>query len=120
MEVFITVLKIVVALSLINVWLVQYKKPTQWRGGNATNIFQEFEVYGLSETFCYTVGVLKVGLALALLASIWFPSLELIASLGLALLLTGSIFMHLKVKDDLKKSFPAALFLVICLVIAFF
>lgn len=114
----IILLKLIVGLSILNVWLVQSKKATMWRGGDAKTIFEEFEVYGLSKTFLYIIGFLKVGLALLLLASIKFTSLTLIASLGLAILLMGSIVMHIKVKDKLYKSFPAALFLVLCLILA--
>jgi hypothetical protein len=112
-------LKVIVGVSILNVWLIQPKKPSMWRGGNAKTIVEEFEVYGLSKNVCYIVGFLKVSLALILLASIAFGQLTLIGSLGLALLLLGSIIMHLKVKDELYKSFPAFLFLIMNLVIAF-
>jgi hypothetical protein len=115
----IIVLKVIVSLSILNVWLIQPKKTTKWRGGNAKTIFEEFEVYGLSKSFCYLVGVLKVSLALILLASIQFESLTFIGSLGLAVLLLGSIIMHIKVKDELFKSFPAFLFIVMNLIIAY-
>ncbi len=113
------VLKIIVSLSILNVWLIQPKKATKWRGGNAKTIIEEFKVYGLSKSFCYVIGVLKVSLALILLASIQFEDLALIGSLGLAILLLGSIIMHLIVKDALYKSFPAFLFIVMNLVIAY-
>lgn len=116
----IVVLKVIVSLSILNVWLVQPKKPTKWRGGNAKTIFEEFEVYGLSKSFCYVIGALKVSLAFILLASIQFESLTLAGSLGLSVLLLGSIIMHIKVKDELFKSFPAFLFIVMNLIIAYF
>ncbi|WP_415830567.1 DoxX family protein, partial [Gillisia limnaea] len=100
----IIVLKVIVGLSILNVWLIQPKKPTKWRGGNAKTIVEEFKVYGLSKSFCYVIGFLKVGLALILLASIQFEALTLIGSLGLTGLLLGSIIMHIKVKDELYKS----------------
>ncbi len=110
-------LKIIVGLSILNVWLIQYNKPTKWRGGNATTIVEEFEVYGLSKTFCYIIGFLKVALALLLLASIFYVELTAYASSGLGLLLFGSIIMHIKVKDPLYKSFPAFLFLIMTILI---
>jgi preprotein translocase subunit SecG len=113
-------LKIIVSISLLNVWLVQKDKPTKWRGGNAKNIMEEFKVYGLPESMCYIVGFLKVGLALLLIASIWVNVLEDYAASGLILLLSGSIVMHFKISDPLYKSFPAALFLVFCAVIFWF
>ena len=116
-------LKIIVGLSLLNVWLLQYNKPSRWRGGDAKTMMQEFDAYGLGSTMCYVVGFLKVGFSLALIASIWFADLELVVDLelvaayALGLLLTGSILMHIKIKDALIKSFPAALFLLFCLAI---
>lgn len=116
-------LKIIVGLSLLNVWLLQYNKPSRWRGGDAKTMMQEFDVYGLGSKMCYVVGFLKVGFSLALIASIWFADLELVVDLelvaayALGLLLTGSILMHIKIKDALIKSFPAALFLLFCLAI---
>jgi hypothetical protein len=115
----ITILKCIVGLSILNVWLIQNKKPTKWRGGDAKTIIEEFRVYGLPVWMCYTVGTLKVLLAIGLLASIQYPEIERISALGLAILLTGSVLMHLKIKDPLYKSFPAALFLTMCLIIAF-
>ena len=110
-------LKIIVGLSLLNVWLLQYNKPSRWRGGDAKTMMQEFETYGLGNTLCYLVGFLKVSFSVVLIASIKYPSLELVAGSVLGVLLTGSILMHIKIKDALVKSFPAALFLLFCLAI---
>lgn len=112
-------LQLIVALSLLNVWLLQNKKPTRWRGGNATTLTEEFAVYGLPMWMCYLVGFLKVSLALVLLIGIFFPFLIAAAAAGLAFLLLGSIIMHLKIKDPLMKSFPAFLFLTMCLILIF-
>lgn len=119
MNYLIIIFQIIVALSILNVWLIQNKKPTRWRGGNATTIIEEFEVYGLSKQMCYIIGFLKITFAILLLVAIWFPVVKQLAALGLAALLLGSIAMHIKIKDPLLKSFPAALFLVLCLIIAF-
>jgi len=56
-------------------------------------------------------------LAVILLASIQFEDITMTGSIGLAVLLLGSISMHLKVGDKLIKSFPALLFLVLNLAI---
>lgn len=112
-------LKIIIGISILNVWLIQSKKHTKWRGGAATTIIEEFNVYGLSKSFYVAIYFLKVSLAILLLASIQFDVLTLVSSLGLALLLLGSILMHVKVKDVWYKSFPAFLFMLMNLVIAF-
>ena len=112
-------LKIIVGISIINVWLIKPNKPSKWRGGDATTIIEEFNVYGLSKTFYKIIFVVKVGLAVLLLVSIKYDFLTLYSSLGLATLLLGSIAMHFKVKDALFKSFPAFLFMGLNLVIAY-
>jgi uncharacterized membrane protein YkgB len=88
-------------------------------GGDATTIIEEFEVYGLPAWSVYVIGTLKVILAILLLAGIWYPMLKFPAAAGLAFLLAGSVTMHLKVRDPLIKSFPAGLFLLMCLIIAY-
>ena len=112
-------LKIIVGVSILNVWLLQKNKATKWRGGNAVNIVEEFRVYGFSKQFCYFIGFLKVSLAIILLASIQFKTLTLIGVLGLSILLLGSIIMHIRIKDALYKSFPAFLFILMNLMIAY-
>ncbi|TXE20293.1 DoxX family protein [Psychroserpens burtonensis] len=119
MSYIIIALKLIVAISLLNVWLIQKDKPTKWRGGNAQNIKEEFKVYGLPVWLCYLVGTLKVAGAIGLIVSIWVFSLERPSALILAALLTGSILMHFKIQDPLYKSFPAFLFLLMCLAVAF-
>lgn len=120
MEYLIHALRAIVVVSILNVWLIQANKNTKWRGGNATTIKEEFAVYGLPEWSVFAVGAIKVGLALALLAGIWFPALTFPAAIGLAGMLTGSVLMHFKIGDPLIKSFPAGLFLTMCLIIAYF
>ena len=118
-EYIIIALKLIVGLSILNVWLIQPNKPSKWRGGDATTITEEFSVYGLSKTFYYIVFAVKVGLAILLLVSIKYDIFSLYSSIGLAALLGGSIAMHLKVKDALFKSFPAFLFMGLNLIIAY-
>ena len=108
-------LKIVLFISIVNVWFFQFNKPTQWRAVGANNMREEFKAYGLSETIMYIVGALKVLSALAIFVSIWVPSLLFPAASLMAVLMIGAIIMHLKIKDPLKKSLPAFIFLLISL-----
>lgn len=119
MEILLIALKMIVGLSIINVWTLNKNKASQWRGGNSNSIFEEFDAYGLPRWSVYLVGTFKVGLSLLLLLSIPYEGFTQLASLGLALFLSGSVAMHLKIKDPLKKSFPAILFLVLSIVIFF-
>lgn len=107
-----TVLQVVVALGLLNVWLVRVRSATSYRGGKAESLKDEFVEYGLPPFMFYVVGALKVGSALLLIAGIWDPRLVLPAAAVVALLMVGALIMHLKVKDPPIKSLPALLMLI--------
>ena len=118
MEYLVIAFKLIVGLSVLNVWLVRSKKSTAWRGGDAKTITEEFKTYGLPGWMVYVIGSVKVGLALLLLAAIYYPGVASYAAYGIAFLMMGAVLMHLKIGDPLKKSFPAFLFLVLSLAIA--
>ncbi len=96
------------AFWILNVWFNRFNKDTGYRGGNAKNMVEEFEEYGMSKKQMYAVGAVKVGLAGMLLAGHQYPRLVRPASIGLAGMMLGAIGMHIKVKDPIKRSLPAA------------
>ena len=106
--------QVVVALSILNVWLLRVNRETNWRGGNAQSMREEFAVYGLPSWSMPTVGTMKVGCALSLLLGIVAPSFTAPAALGLATLMLGAVVMHTKIKDPLVKSLPAFSLLLLC------
>ncbi len=111
------VLKIIVPLGLFNVWILRFNKTTKFRGGGASNMIQEFAIYGLPPWSVYVVGVVKVTCGLGLLASFVLPSLAAPASMILAGLMVGAVLMHFKVKDSPRKFLPAVLMLIMILFI---
>ena len=115
MEVLDILVVIIISLSLLNVWLLRFNKPTPYRGGDATNMIEEFKRYGLPLWFMYTIGFLKIALSLSLIASIWFDVLQLPSALGIAVLMLGSLAMHIKIHDPIKKYMPAISFLLLSL-----
>lgn len=112
------VLKLIVGLGILNVWLLRAGKSTAYRGREAQTLKEEFAVYGLPSPVFYLIGVLKVGLALALIASLWVPGLARPAAGGMGMLMLGAFVMHLKVKDPLHKALPSLAVLGMCLAIA--
>ena len=112
------VLSVIVGLTVINVWLFRAGKSTSYRGGNASNLMEEFEVYGLGDFFM-TIGIIKVSLAVLLLLSIYFNKLKLISSIGIAIMMLVAVYMHFSVGDELIKSMPASVMLLSCLIIAY-
>jgi hypothetical protein len=119
MESLLIALKLIVALGILNVWLLRSGKVTAYRGGDAKNLREEFAAYGLPFWFMCLTGVLKVGLALALLASIWLPKLAQPAAIGMGVLMLGAFVMHLKVRDPVRKALPSIAVLALCAAIAF-
>lgn len=112
-----TLAQILVALGIYNVWLLRFAKPTSWRGGTAQNMKEEFAAYGLPPAALYVVGFFKLTFATLLLIGIAFPLLVRPAALGMTCLMLGAIAMHIKARDPIKRSLPAAIMLLLSLVV---
>ena len=113
-----TILQTLAALGLINVWILRYRKETAYRGGAAKSLPEEFDAYGLPAWSLKVVGGLKIAIALALLIGIWVPAVVTPAAGVLILLMITALVMHLKVKDPIRKSLPAATMLLLAVLIA--
>jgi len=112
------ILSTIVGLTVINVWLFRSNRSTSYRGGDATNLLEEFEVYGLEDYFLI-IGIIKVSLAVLLLLSLYFKKLSFFASSGIAVMMLVAVYMHINAGDELIKSMPASVMLASCLIIAF-
>jgi hypothetical protein len=110
--------QVVAALGIVNVWILRFGKPTNWRGGEARTLKEEFRVYGLPGWSVGVIGSLKLLLAMLLFVGIWFPALSRPAAVGLGLLMVGAAAMHFKVKDPLQRALPALGMLALCVLIA--
>lgn len=118
MKTAILVSQIVAALGILNVWVLRFGKATGYRGGHATSLTEEFQVYGLPAWSVRVIGALKLLCAALLFAGIWSPVVTRPAAATLGLLMAGAVAMHLKVKDPARKSLPALAMLALCLLIA--
>tara|TARA_Y100001978_G_scaffold116237_1_gene103669 strand:+ start:113 stop:478 length:366 start_codon:yes stop_codon:yes gene_type:complete len=116
---FLYVLNVIIALAIFNVWFLRYNKKTPYRGGNASNLLQEFKVYGLPKWMFYLTGFVKILLSVALIVGIWFDEINILASILLSFVMIIAIIMHIKVNDPLKKSVPALTILLFLLTILF-
>ncbi len=114
------ILQLIIAIGLINVWLFRFNKATDYRGGSATNMKEEFIAYGLPVWLMYFVGTLKVSIALMLIISFWVEQLLLYNLIALAVLMIAAVLMHVKVKDPIKKSYPALSILFMIALIMYF
>ncbi len=107
MEQIVVAAQIVIALGLVNVWVVRFGKATAYRGGRAKNMREEFAAYGLPAWSLFAIGGLKLTIAALLVAAVWFAGLRQPASAALALLMLGAVLMHVRVRDPLVRSVPA-------------
>ena len=111
------ILQVVIALGIVNVWLIRFNKKTAYRGGEANNMAEEFAAYGLPPWTMKATGAAKLVLAALLVAGIWFTQLATISAAAMALLMIGAIAMHVRVKDPLSKSLPALGMLVMSIIV---
>lgn len=107
----VSALQIILALGLINVWLVRFRKPTKYRGSGAANMKEEFRAYGLPTWFMYLIGAAKMVIAALLIIGLWIPAVVMPAAAVLAVLMIGAVSMHVKVRDAFIRTVPALLML---------
>ena len=118
-----TIIKLIISLSVINVWVFRSSRPTFWRGGDANSMAEEFKAYGLSTTVMSIVGGLKILFSCLLLITLIIPPtfnshnemIEMVGLIGIATTMTGAIIMHIKINDAPIKSLPAFIFLLLSL-----
>ena len=71
MAILVKIIQVAVALGIYNVWLLRFGKSTNWRGGTARTLKEEFAVYGLPGWFMRVVGFLKLLFATLLIVGLW-------------------------------------------------
>jgi hypothetical protein len=111
MHILLNVVQVVVALGLLNVWVLRFRRKTPYRGGSSESLPGEFAAYGLPPWSVWTVGSIKLGCAVLFVAGIWLPKAVAPTAAVLALLMLGAILMHMRVRDPLVRSLPATLML---------
>ena len=87
----IMILQLAIAIGLINVWLFRVNKATEYRGGDAQNMKEEFVAYGLPVWLMYFVGTMKVAIAIMLIVSFWIEQLLIYNLVALAALMIALI-----------------------------
>ena len=101
------VAQIIVALSILYVWIFRFD-----------NIGKEFNEYGLNALTRSIVGATKIVLSTLLLAGLWYPSLIPIPALLLAFLMVSAQYFHFKTGHTWQKHIPSFFLLILCLFIA--
>jgi len=120
-ETVVLVLQVAIALVIFAVWIFRPNLNTNYRAGNAKNIFEEFAVYGLPKWSVYAIGATKLCLASMLIIGIWYTQLVQYAVMAMGILMAGALICHLKTRGDpLSRATPASLMLVMCVLVLYF
>ena len=96
MENLINLSQITVAISVVYVWTFRFH-----------NVLKEFEQFGLSDLTRNIVGAAKISLATLLVVGIWHPSLVLISSILMSILMIGAQYFHFKISNPFIKHLPS-------------
>jgi ABC-type uncharacterized transport system permease subunit len=100
MEYLINLSQITVAISVVYVWTFRFH-----------NVLKEFEQFGLSDLSRNIVGATKISLATLLVVGIWHPSLVLIPSILMGILMIGAQYFHFKISNPFIKHLPSLILL---------
>lgn len=111
--------QLVIAFGIYNVWLLRANRATEYRGGGAQNMEEEFRVYGLSTRCMKVVKIFKLSFATLLLLGALYRPLACVGAVGMGGLMLAAVVMHAKVHDPIKKTLPALSLLALSLVVAF-
>ena len=104
MDVAISALKIIAAVSVYFVWVVRYE-----------NIKKEFKSYKLPKMFRDFIGILKISFTVML--QFEDNNLIIIGSLGIIVLMLGAVATHVRMKNPARDMLPAITMLSIGLII---
>jgi hypothetical protein len=108
MENLIHLAQIIVAISVVFVWTFRYH-----------NVVKEFKQFGLSDLTRNIIGATKISLATLLVVGIWYPSLVLIPSILMGLLMIGAQYFHFKISNPFIKHLPSLILLLLSAFIAY-
>jgi uncharacterized membrane protein YphA (DoxX/SURF4 family) len=113
------ILIIIVSVTVITAWTYNINLDTTFRGGDATNMIEEFEAYGLNQTTMVVVGIFKVSCAIMLLFGLKYRKLILPAAGVMALFMIAAVYFHFSISDPIIPTAPSLLMLASCLSIIY-
>jgi len=107
MKQYAVIAQILVAISIIYVWVFRY-----------ANIVKEFKEYGLNDLTRVMVGATKIILATLLVVGIWYPTLVFIPAMLMAFLMVSAQYFHFKINNPWQKHMPSLVLLILSIFIA--
>ena len=102
-------LQIVLATSVIYVWIFRFH-----------NVITEFKAFGLSDVTRNFVGASKIALSTLLIAGVWNPSLVFFFFFLMGCFMISAQYFHFKIKNTFIKHLPSLILLTLCVFITLF
>ncbi len=108
MQTLVAIAQVVIALSVIFVWVVRLP-----------NVEQEFREYALADMVRNLVGAMKISAAALLLAGLWYPGLVFPAAVAMTFFMVAAQFFHFKVRHPASKYVASFVLLLLSAFVAF-
>jgi len=108
MEYLINLSQITVAISVVYVWTFRFH-----------NVLKEFKQFRLSDLTRNIVGATKISLATLLVVGVSHPTLVLIPSILMGILMIGAQYFHFKIGNPFIKHLPSLILLILSSFIAY-
>ena len=107
------ILILVVSLAVLSAWTWRLNMPSLYRGGDALNMIEEFQAYGLNQTTMVVVGIFKVTCAIILLIGLKVRRFVTPAAFIMGLFMIAAVYFHISISDPLVPTLPSALMLIV-------
>ena len=108
------VLIIVVATAVLSAWTWRLNIPSIYRGGDAINMIEEFQAYGLNQTTMVVVGIFKVTCAIILLIGLKVRRFVTPAAFIMGIFMIAAVYFHISISDPLVPTLPSFIMLLFC------
>ena len=108
------VLIIVVATAVLSAWTWRLNIPSIYRAGDAINMIEEFQAYGLNQTTMVVVGIFKVTCAIILLIGLKVRRFVTPAAFIMGIFMIAAVYFHISISDPLVPTLPSFIMLLSC------
>mgnify|MGYP001807930444 CR=1 FL=1 len=119
MKLFLKLLILAVAATVLSAWTFRLEMDSIYRGADASNMIEEFQAYGLNQTTMIVVGIFKVMCALFLLLGLKYEKFITPAAFIMGTFMLAAIYFHLSISDPIIPTVPSTMMFLSCIAIIY-
>mgnify|MGYP001418591999 FL=1 len=119
MKLFLKLLILAVAATVLSAWTFRLEMDSIYRGADASNMIEEFQAYGLNQTTMIVVGIFKVMCALFLLLGLKYEKFITPAAFVMGTFMLAAIYFHLSISDPIIPTVPSTMMFLSCIAIIY-